>query len=501
MPGMMIKRLVFLLFMLTACGGQTVMLPATPTTYAVTLPPQQRPEIADAACPPAGADVGTRHTIAAELDYPARMVAVTQRVTWVNRTGSPLDQIVFSVEPNRDPGVFTLASVTVGTPEQPAAYELASRRLTIMLPAVLTPGCAADITLTFRLNVPPVREGVAAFRGFFGHTDHQFNLSNWLPVVAARLDGAWITHDVAFIGEQIVADPADWTLHLVVINAPGGLILAAPGTVSGAAPRWTVTHTAARDLAFSLSDQFTMRSRAAGDVTVELYTFSNTVVQTAAGLVDAAPAALDAAADSLMLYSDLFGVYPYDRFVVIEGDFPDGMEFSGLVFVGHSWFRTYPGTPQSYLTIITVHEVAHQWWFARVGNDQALVPWLDQALATYSEYIYYEEFYPELRDWWWTFRVNAFVPPSYTTRAMVDASVYEFGTIREYINAVYLRGARMLHTLRQDIGTEAFFDWMRRYAAAGTGRIATPDLFWSLLTPEQLAQTAATRDIYLGTAP
>lgn len=500
MPGMM-KRLLFLLLMLTACGGQTAALPATPTGYAVTVPPDQRPMIADAACQPAGADAGTRHAIAAELDYAAQTVAITQRVTWVNRTGSPLDTIVFSVEPNREPGVFTLDAVTADPSAQPAAYELAGRRLTVTLPAALTPGCAADITLTFRLAVPPVRTGVTGYRGFFGHTERQFNLGNWLPVVAARLNGGWVTHDVTFVGEQIVADPADWTLHLTVTNAPDDLLLAAPGTITGESPRWTVTHTAARDLTLSLSDQFIVQARAAGDVTVELYTFSDTVVQTAAGIVDGAPAALDAAADSLLLYADLFGAYPYDRFVVVEGDFPDGMEFSDLVFVSRDWFRTYPGTPQSYLTIITVHEVAHQWWFARVGNDQAITPWLDEALATYSEYIYYEEFYPELRDWWWTFRVDAFAPPTYTAAAMVDSSVYQFGTIREYINAVYLRGARMLHALRQDMGTEAFFEWLRRYAAAGTGRIATPDLFWSLLTPEQLAQTAQTRADYLAAPP
>ena len=53
----------------------------------------------------------------------------------------------------------------------------------------------------------------------------------------------------------------------------------------------------------------------------------------------------------LALYSDLFGTYPYDRFIVVQGDFPDGMEFSGFVFVSDNWFRTNTGTPQSYLTI------------------------------------------------------------------------------------------------------------------------------------------------------
>lgn len=139
------------------------------------------------------------------------------------------------------------------------------------------------------------------------------------------------------------------------------------------------------------------------------------------------------------MYADLFGAYPYRRFVIVQGDFPDGMEFTGLVFVSDAWFTSNNGTAQSYLTFITVHEVAHQWWYGRIGSDQAMTPWLDEALATYSEVIFYEEFYPELRDWWWQFRVNNFVGGRYRGKN-VDSSVYEFASIRDYINAVYLAG-------------------------------------------------------------
>ncbi|MFN8451585.1 MAG: M1 family aminopeptidase [Anaerolineae bacterium] len=181
--------------------------------------------------------------------------------------------------------------------------------------------------------------------------------------------------------------------------------------------------------------------------------------------------------------------------MIVQGDFPDGMEFGidrqrGVV-------RTNPGSAQSYLTvIITVHETSHQWWYARVGSDQALYPWLDEALACYSEFIFYEEHYPDLKEWWWNFRVGTYVKPDYSGRR-VDSTVYQFGTGREYINAVYLRGAEMMDALRADLGTDAFFDWLRRYADAGRSRVITPGEFWSLLSPQQLEQTRATRAEYM----
>jgi hypothetical protein len=67
--------------------------------------------------------------------------------------------------------------------------------------------------------------------------------------------------------------------------------------------------------------------------------------------------------------------YPYERLVIVEGDFADGMEFSGLSFVSEAWFRTWRGEPNDWITVITVHEVAHQWWYAMVGSDSAADPY------------------------------------------------------------------------------------------------------------------------------
>jgi len=161
------------------------------------------------------------------------------------------------------------------------------------------------------------------------------------------------------------------------------------------------------------------------------------------------------------------------------------------VFVGGEYFRGLSGV-ESYLTLISVHEIAHQWWYSRVGNDQALHPWLDEALATYSEFIFIEKFYPTLTDWWWDFRVNRLLPQGF-----VDSTVYEFTSRRAYINAIYLRGVLMLHDLRQTLGDDVFFGWLNRYASTGSGRVMSPEDFWSLLTPEQLERTKPIRERYL----
>ncbi|MBC8170784.1 MAG: M1 family metallopeptidase [Anaerolineae bacterium] len=445
--------------------------------------------------PACGLDVTvptTRHTIQATMDFHAQTVVVDQVITYINRSGKTLNDFVLNIEPNRYPGAFSLFSLAQG--RQTPTFDLTGRRLLINLIEPLETSCALKLQLSFLVTVPAVSDGVQAFKGFFGHSERQLNLGHWLPTVALRAGDEWITRQSVFVGEQEVLTDADWDVTLKVNQAGETLMVAAPGEVTQLKPnQWRYVLANSRDFTMSLSEEFTLNKvTTENGITLELYTFPDAKVDTQGGILDGANHALLTGKQALETYSTLFGDYPYSRMLVIQGDFPDGMEFSSLVFVSTTWFKQFTGDPAGFLTLITVHEIAHQWWYARVGNDPALAPWLDEALATYSEFIYLEEYYPELKDWWWQFRVRDYAPDGF-----VDSTVYEFSSIREYINAIYLRGVLMLDALREDLGTEAFFAWLKAYASAGAGEVVTPGFLWSLLTPEQLEATLNTRNLYL----
>ena len=444
-------------------------------------------------CQQTAGQAATQYRVIANLNYGQRAMLVQQVIRYINRSNDVLEQLVLTVEPTQWPGAFALNEVTLAG--SAAGYELTGRRLEIELPLPLEPGCATEIDLGFRLNIPQIGDGVSAYRGFLGYSPRQLNLGHWLPVIAPHVDGEWLLHEAVFVGEQAVLDVADWDVTLNVSGAPENLIVAGPGASTRSGERtWHFVVRGSRDFALSLSDEYLETSAATeSGVIVKLYSFDDAQVTLDDGKqVDGAAHALDTAVRSLEMFEDLYGPYPHERLVVIEGDFPDGMEFSGLVFVSRDWFTRFTGNPASFLTVITAHEVAHQWWYAAVGSDQALSPWLDEALSTYSEYVFIEEYYADLKDWWWAWRVE-----NYSPEGSVDSNVYHFSTIRDYINAVYLRGARMLHEIRQAMGTEAFFAFLRRYLEAGTGRIVDADVFWSLMSAEELADTRAIRLRYL----
>jgi aminopeptidase N len=70
-----------------------------------------------------------------------------------------------------------------------------------------------------------------------------------------------------------------------------------------------------------------------------------------------------------------YGPYPWPAYtLVITPTLTGGIEYPMVVSQG-------PGTQGR----STPHEVAHQWFYALVGNNQGRDPWLDEGLATFAE--------------------------------------------------------------------------------------------------------------------
>jgi aminopeptidase N len=166
------------------------------------------------------------------------------------------------------------------------------------------------------------------------------------------------------------------------------------------------------------------------------------------------------------------------------------MEYDGLFFLGQDFFTTENGTVLNDLIDIAVHETAHQWWYGSVSNDQALEPWLDEALATFSERLFYERNYPDVTAWV-AFRIDAYHPSGW-----VDADIYHAGDSRAYTNAVYLRGEQFLQTLRERMGDITFFAFLKDYAAQMAGKRATSAEFFRILRTHTQANLTDIISVY-----
>jgi hypothetical protein len=405
------------------------------------------------------------------LDYAGKSATVDETIVYPNHAAQPLTDLVLAVEPNFWQGCFTLKSLSLDD-SAVTAYILDGQKLSFPLPNIFPPGAVTTLKLQYTLAFPriePTNPNLSRPR-IFGFSDRQINLTNWYPFVVPNINGAWVLHDPWYYGEHLVYDAADYVVNLKPADPAVNPVIAASGAPSPNGEWTTYTLTAGRTFAFSASTDFLTQSTQVGDVTVTSY-YLQQLYQ------GSAQAALTAAAQALQVYSDRFGAYPHQTLAIVEGDFDDSMEFSAFFFHSQGFYNLYDGTMNNLLVAVAAHETAHQWWFEQVGNDQALQPWLDEALATYCEHIYYEAVSPSsVTQWWWIYRIDAYQPQGW-----VDIPVYAGNGFQPYTNAVYFRGAHFLDDLRKRIGDDVFFAFLRDYLAQENGRIASASDFFRIL--------------------
>jgi hypothetical protein len=393
---------------------------------------------------------------------------VEETVLYPNHTGEALPDLVLAVEPNLWPGCFALQELT--TDWEIAATDLKGQQLTITFAAPLPAEETVELTITYTLNLPRVAWGNNEIirNLIFGYTDKQMNLLDWYPFIVPYVAGeGWLLHRPGNYGEHLVYDSADFDVIVRFPDPVKAPVVAAPAEGEQIPGGWRYRLEEARTFALSLSPDFERLRVVVNAITIQSYYFP----EDAKG----GELVLQTAAQAVEVYGEAFAPYPHPVLTIVQGDFIPSMEYDGLVFVGHTFYHYANGTPRDYLIVLTAHEVAHQWWFALVGDDQAMEPWLDETLATYSERIFYEAVHPEDADWWQEIRITRREPLS----GWVDTSIYDLN--RSYTEAVYLRGAKFLGDLRQRIGDEAFFAFMKDYAITYSQRRASADDFFRTL--------------------
>lgn len=110
--------------------------------------------------------------------------------------------------------------------------------------------------------------------------------------------------------------------------------------------------------------------------------------------------------------------------------------------------------------LVAVHETAHQWFYAMVGDSQALHPWLDEAFASYAEQLVNGD------------RED---PLALRVPGPVDASTESYGSdVDGYYFTTYNKGAAALWAARSAAGPAKFDAALRCYVARNAWRIVNP---------------------------
>lgn len=412
-----------------------------------------------------------------DLEIAADLVHLQGReeVLYTNREDEPLAEIYFRLFPNLADGSSTIQSLTVNDQPVEPVYELRNSALRVPLAPALQPGDQVVIGMDFTVETP---KGQGGNYGTFAFADGVLALAHIYPMIAVYDDEGWNVEIAPAMGDVVYADTS---FYLVRVTAPEAQTLVASGIEverEQTGDRQTVVFAAGpmRDFYLAASDRYSVTSRTVAGTTINSYAPTE--------LNAGGKAVLDQAAKALLSFNDHFGEYPYTEFDVVSTTTSAlGVEYPGIVAILIDLYDQtgrVRGTPSgALLEGVVAHEVAHQWFYGVVGNDQVDEPWLDEALAQFATLIYYSDvhgsagaagFRGSLERRW--DRVDgADIPIGLPVR---DYSAQEYGAI------VYGRGPLFIEALSEALGSETFAEFLRDYYHSNRWGIATATDFKDL---------------------
>jgi hypothetical protein len=447
--------------------GTASSVPVTPT-----LAPTPQPTKEEIALLP-------EYRLILSLDAADRRLVGRQQVIFPNHTGQSLQEIVFRLYPNLPQYGGQLHVAEARVDDQPVPFSLRAddTALALSLPQPLAAESSAVLSLDFDLLIPRKETGYV----LFGISQSVWSLPDAYPLLAVHDASLGRTGAGATWHEDVAPPHADAVFaeaayYDVTLTLPSTLTLATTGSVVGETSGsegqrvYRIVGGPLREFAWLASAGYSVLEATVHDTRVRSYYLPD----------DAASAqtALDFAVASLRVYEDAFGPYPWDEMIVVEAPLLFyGMEFPGMNLIGLDLYREQ----RTQLEDRVVHEVAHQWWYAQVGNDQVNTPWLDEALAEYSMAIYYRQVYGDARadtlvNQRWRVPYQLAVENGYD--AVVNQPSAAFGW--EYELIVYEKAALFFDALHQRLGQDAFMAVLRAYVEHYRWRIATPDGFLRL---------------------
>ncbi|KKM10522.1 hypothetical protein SY88_12575 [Clostridiales bacterium PH28_bin88] len=375
------------------------------------------------------------YDIDAKYDVEAGTIHGEMAITYRNPEEKPLGHFQLNLVANTlsgKQGAIKVSQVKVnGQPVEPEA-SLSSVR--VPFATSLGKGEKVRVSLKFETIVPDGPWRLGRYQGVS-------MVAGWYPLVAPWWEGDWqaFPSGISF-GDPYYAESAYYKVRLTV---PRGIKVVAGADILtqrslGEDTLWFFqTSRPVREFAFAASRDFKYTVERVGE-TLVVFAYTGREDRTV----------MEAAARSLDYFQQLLGDYPYRQFTVARVPLQGyaGMEYPAIVFIS---------SIEPYGPFTVAHEVAHQWWYNLVGNNQISEPWVDEGLANFMALLYSREYerdrYPgRLREFAATPGGPGFARP-----------LTGFASAEEYKRSAYVRGTMFWHQAYQDLGEERVMGLLR----------------------------------------
>ena len=165
--------------------------------------------------------------------------------------------------------------------------------------------------------------------------------------------------------------------------------------------------------------------------------------------------------DFLVLFSDLYGLYPYadEKYGHCMAPISGGMEHQTMTTQGF------------FEKTLTAHELAHQWWGNQVTCASWSDIWVNEGWASYSEYLMLENLYPAEKN-------QHMLDVHNNVMSQPDGSVWCLDSLNEGRifsgRLTYDKGAGIIHSMRNIVNDDnLFFEVLNSFQTKYKDSVAT----------------------------
>jgi hypothetical protein len=358
----------------------------------------------------------------------------TETITFTNVDAAPLTDLWIRLWSNGVAGCASQAieaTLTAGG-AQDGVLTQDCTAMHVHLDAPVAPAAEGSLAMDVRIAVPAANDR-------FGYHDGLTYVGTALPTLAIHDDDEWHTDPFVDLGESFYSVVGSYEVTLDVplaLDTPTTGV-AATSSVSGRRRTTTFHAEDVRDFEWA-AGRLSRLSRTTVDGTKLRAWFEPSRTSR-----EHAERALADAVSAMERFADAFGDFPYPEMDVVLSRFTSfgGMEYPTIVFADPD-------------RATVAHELAHQYWYGLVGNDQFSEPWLDESFATWSESL------P------WAPRVGCriFDWPASEARLTNDMAYWDSNRTQYWV--VYDQGACMLANLARRFGLPRFLEVLGGYADA-----------------------------------
>ncbi|WP_026421145.1 putative Ig domain-containing protein [Actinokineospora inagensis] len=353
-----------------------------------------------------------------------------QSVSFTNGSPTALNEVYLRLWDNAHGSCpstpITVTNVTGGTP---SALSVNCTALKVTLPSPLQQNQSATVAFDLSIVVP-------AGADRFGKDGTAVMVGNALPVLAIRDGSGWHLDPYTNNGESFYTVISDFDVTLV---HPSSLLIPATGTstdtVNGTTTTTRATASKVRDFAWGAGPFSHVSGTSPKGVRVNVYGASGIATSDLNSMLNLSKDAID-------VHSGRFGDYPYGEVdVLLDNNYWfGGMEYPGFVMDLVS-------------TTALPHELAHQWWYGIVGDDEYNSPMLDESFTDYATDLYRGITGSGCGITWQS-----------SAEKLTDSMAYWDAHSSRYSTVIYGYGKCMLHDLRRLIGDTAMANLLKSYA-------------------------------------